>query len=156
MATSLWRISKKRYAATAFSGAGGILADGRWNRKGRAIVYSADSLALALLEILVHIEDRTLGKLPLFVSFEASVEDHLVETIDPSSIPDDWQKWPQSSSTQNFGDDWLRSMRSVVLKIPSTIVPSQSNFLINPAHPDFTQITINKTEPFEIDQRLFS
>jgi len=118
-------------AAAAFSGQGGLYGHGRWHHRGRPIVYTASSLALATLEILVHIDRRL--KIQPFVSWNIAVPDALI--ADAANIPADWRA--NLDATRAFGTAWLESRTSVALRIPSVLVPSEYNVLLNPQHPAF-------------------
>ncbi|MGB3635214.1 MAG: RES domain-containing protein, partial [Rubrobacteraceae bacterium] len=87
-----WRICAPKYADTAFSGEGARIYGGRWNSKGRAVVYSSESNALAVLEQLVHVEDPAI--LDAFVVVSASLNKATVEVLSLSSLPDGWRAYP--------------------------------------------------------------
>lgn len=108
-------------------------------------------MALAALETLVHLNP------PLrfgCVSIEMTFDDALVESVNPSTLPSDWCEKPPPLSTQAIGDLWVKKARSAVLELPSVIIPSETNYLINPKHPDFRKIQIGKPVPFAFDSRL--
>lgn len=153
MATiTIWRICAPRYAETAYSGEGARLYGGRWNSKGRAVIYSSESISLAVLEQLVHVEDPTV--LDAFVVVSATVDENMIETLPPTSLPDDWRAYPAPPSLKKIGDDWLSEARSLALRVPSVTVRGQHNYLINPAHPDFASIEASEPEPLDLDPRL--
>lgn len=148
-----WRLTKAKYQETTLSSYGSMPHGGRWHRKGIPVVYAADSPALALLETMVHIEETDL---PAFAYRALPIrfdEEHLT-VLDEKDLPEDWNTWPWPASTQHLGARWLEEQRSVVLRVPSAIVPHQSNYLINPTHPDFSQLEVGPAEPFPIDPRL--
>jgi RES domain-containing protein len=149
-----WRIVKSRYAVAAFDGEGARLYGGRWNSPGTRMVYTAQSQALAILEILVHLERA--GILPSYSLCAAHFEEDLVEALDPEALPDNWRSYPSSSGLRAIGDAWVAEQTSAVLEVPSVIVDDESNYLINPAHPDFFSITTSEPRPFEFDARLFA
>lgn len=138
-------------AGAAFAGEGARLAGGRWNPPGIAVVYAAGSLSLASLEFLAHFESSE--HLPELVSFRLSFEERHVSQ--PDSLPADWRKIPAPKSTQMLGEDWWRSGRSSVLRVPSVIVPSEYTFVLNPAHRDFRRIQVGPAQPFSLDPRWF-
>lgn len=147
-----WRIIKTRFAADAFSDEGARLYGGRWNSVGVAMVYTAGSISLATLELLMHLDSSTL--LPSYsicpVDFDAS----LVEVIDPAVLPSDWQQSPPPTSLQVIGDEWISRQSSLVLSVPSAVVADENNYLINPAHKDFKKLSIGRMKPFRFDSRL--
>ena len=148
-----WRIVKAKHAATAFSGKGAADNGGRWNSPGVAVVYASLTQSLAVLESLVHLNPPVRFK---FVAFRLQFDDALVEKFPLKKLPADWQVEPPPPSTQQIGDAWVRAARSAILMLPSTIIPSEPNFLLNPAHPNFKKISIGKPEPFAFDPRLLT
>ena len=146
-----WRIVKEKHVATAFSGKGAADSGGRWNSRNVAVVYASISKSLAALECLVHL-------CPPFSFTYAAIcvefDEALVETFPLTKAPKNWQIEPPPPSTQQIGNLWVREARSAVLALPSIIIPSESNFLINPNHPDFNKIFIGKPEPFVFNSRL--
>ena len=151
---TVWRIVKQKHARNAFSGEGARLYGGLWNRPGTAMVYAAGSQSLAILEMLVHLDSPDLLK--RYVLFGGEVDESLITTMDRSVLPKNWKKDPAPMRVQAIGDDWAKSLESVVLSVPSVLVPSESNFLINPRHPDFPGLSIGKPLSFRCDTRLDS
>ncbi len=148
-----WRLVKADYAGTAFDGEGARMYGGRWNPPGVAVVYLADSLALAALETFVHLS-RAATSLR-FVAFEVRIQDGLVERLDRRKLPSDWRTIPVPESTQKIGARWAVDRRSVALKVPSLVVPVENNYLLNPSHPDFRKVKIAKKIPFSFDPRMW-
>jgi len=151
-----FRISKSRYAATAFSGEGARLSPGRFNSRGTALVYTSESYSLAVLETIANIEEHdeleTLST--LYVSIRCSFDPTLVRELDRKVLPKNWDSCPCPPEVQKIGDDWVRSSASVVYRVPSVISPHEHNYLINPNHPDFPKIRIEKDEPLYLDPRF--
>lgn len=155
MATlTAWRIFKKKLARTAFSGTGARLYGGRWNSPGTAVVYLSESKALAALEMLVHLEAA--DALKHYQVCRVTFDDSLVERVDPATLPKAWRKDPPPRAVQRLGDEWVAAACSAVLQVPSAIVPTERNYLLNPAHPDMRRITIGPPESFRFDRRLLS
>ncbi len=151
MKRAAWRIVKERHAATAFSGEGAWRFGGRWNSRGTRVVYASATRALAALETLVHLTPPVTFR---FVAMPVQFDDSLLEVLGLSSLPADWKVSPPAPSTQELGDTWVREGRSVMLEVPSVIVPGEANYLINPAHPDFRRLKPGKAEAFSFDPRL--
>ena len=149
-----WRIVKSRYAAAAFDGEGARLYGGRWNSPGTPMVYTSSTISLAVLEVLVHLQEANL--LSSYSLISASFDDALVERLDHSMLPDGWRTYLAPSELQRIGDEWVRSQRSAVLEVPSVIVVRESNYLLNPTHPDFSSVVIGEPEPFTFDERLLT
>ena len=147
-----WRIVKAKYASQAFDGEGARVNGGRWNTSGTPMVYTAENASLALLEVLVHLKNSSL--LTSYVLCAVHFKDSFVKALDRSKLPKDWPRYPPPSELQRIGDEWARSGSSLVLKVPSSITKTESNYLINPLHSDFAKITIDSPKPFEVDLRL--
>ena len=152
MRFSAWRITKQKHAKSAFTGEGARLYGGRWNSLGTAMIYNAQSQSLAVLEVLVHLDSPELLK--KYVLFEVAVDEAYVDELDPSKLPRNWKADPAPSKVQTIGDDWTAGGTSAVLRVPSTLVPGESNFLLNPRHPDFRKLRIGKALPFLFDPRF--
>ena len=149
----VWRISKAKYAHTAFSGEGARLFDARWNFAGSPMVYTSSSLALAAVEFFVHL-DPSVSPTAL-VSVTAEIPDDLaIERIKPAQLPRDWRR-TDHPVLQQLGTDWAKSRRSAALVVPSAAVEGEWNVLLNPAHPDFRKIDIREPRPFHYDERMF-
>lgn len=149
---SAWRITKQKNARTAFTGEGAKLYGGRWNSPGLPVIYTAESRALALAEILVHLESaQTLSK---YVVFQVEIDDAYVTAVTIGTLPKNWRTEPAPKRLQEIGDQWLRSCASAVLRVPSAIVSGEFNYLLNPLHRDFSSLHFHGPEKFPIDQRL--
>jgi RES domain-containing protein len=147
-----WRIYKPKHAATAFSGAGGRDFGGRFNPKGVAIVYTSASVSLASLEMLVHLQTAEL--LQAYVLRRVTFDHALVKRITEADLPANWLANPAPPENQRIGADWVAAAVSAVLLVPSVVIPTESNFLLNPVHPDFNRLMFGKGEPFDFDPRL--
>ena len=149
----VYRLSKAMYASD-LSGKGAEKAGGRWNSKGTAMVYTGESRALCTTEIAVH---TPLGNLPIdytMVSIEIPDDVQLSELSD-SELPADWRMFPHPHSIQETGDKFIRENLFAVLRVPSVVVQGEYNYLLNPAHPDFSGIKVIAVNPFSFDERLF-
>lgn len=151
----LWRIATETrlYAATDLSGAGAAAYPGRWNDEQQAVVYSAQSVALAVLETAAHIDDAGLP-LNRFV-VEIEVPDAVWaarEERSASTLPPTWAAVPAGRASVQVGAAWLHSQRSALLLVPSVIVPEEWVALINPQHPDASHLRARATRPFEYNK----
>jgi RES domain-containing protein len=149
---SAWRITKQKHAKSAFSGEGARIYGGRWNSPGTAMIYTAQSQALAVLEMLIHLDSPELLK--RYSLFEVEMDLLYVAELDLSNLPRNWRANPTPAGVRALGDDWVASRRSVALRVPSALVPAESTFLLNPQHPDFSKLCIGKAVPFQFDPRL--
>ena len=146
-----WRLVRKKFAKTAFDGEGAAKFGGRWNSPGTRIVYASETLSLAALETLVHLNPLV----PIrYVCFPVDFDDCLVEKLPAKKLPRDWKTQPPGPSIKAIGDAWAREACSAVLQVPSVLVPIESNLLLNPLHPDFGKIKLGKPQPFAFDPRL--
>lgn len=146
-----WRLVKESHADKAFDGEGAARFGGRWNSPRVPIVYASATLSLAALETLVHlIQPTSFG----YLAFRIEFDERLLERVPISTLLPDWNVEPPGPASMAVGDDWVGQARTAVLAVPSTIVPNESNFLLNPAHPDFGKISIAKPEFFAFDPRL--
>ena len=152
-----WRVCPEARAGSgqeAFSGTGSRLYGGRWSSKGVTVAYGSATLSLAALEFLVHAEVRLLSTIAL-VSCEMSWPDDLrVEVVAAGDLPPAWRNTPALAALAALGDAWVREGRTAVLLLPSVVVPSENNALINPNHPDARRFTFGTPARFSYDLRL--
>jgi RES domain-containing protein len=149
---SAWRITKTRYASSAFDGEGARINGGRWNSPGTRVVYASESVALATLEILVGLQDAAL--LSAYSLIRVDFPSKLVEVLERKALPSSWKQQPPSAETRSLGDLWVAEARSAVLRVPSAIVEEEHNYLFNPRHPDFRRVRIGRPQRFRLDPRL--
>jgi RES domain-containing protein len=147
-----WRIVKRRYSAAAFDGEGARRFGGRWNNPGTPIVYVSESRALALLEVLTGL--RSVTPLPAYVMIPVSFSRDLVKTVRTEDLPSGWRESPPLAEVQRIGDRWAGHRESAILRVPSAIVPDEYNYLLNPNHPAFNEITVGQPQQVSIDPRL--
>lgn len=135
-------MTKRRTAA--FDGEGARRYGGRWNHLGVPAVYTAAHLSLAVLEVLVHV---TLSEdLPTdLVAIPADLpDDLLIEHVRVGDLPRDWRRTPAPAALADRGTAWLSAARTAVLAVPSAVVPPETNYILNPAHPDFRRIIVSR------------
>ncbi len=153
----LWRIAAatRKYAADDLTGAGPARYPGRWNDEGQPVIYSAPTIAIAVLETAAHIDDSGLPLNRYLVQIE--VPDKLWAArhlINVSKLPASWAAIPAGSVSVQAGAAWLRSMSTAIAQVPSVIVPEESAALINPLHADAKKISAKIVRLFEYN-RLF-
>ena len=147
----VWRIVTARFAEDAFSGEGARRYGGRWNRKGTSIVYTAGSQSLAMLEMLV--QDQPLRA--RYSMIPAEIPSGLViEALSIDSLPTAWRAPAHVETLRAVGSAWAAKLASAVLAVPSAVIPSETNYLLNPKHPDFAQIVIGEPQELVTDLRL--
>lgn len=154
---TIWRLDKEKHLPDVFSGYGSTLRAGRWHHRGHAVAYAAANRSLAVLEKLVHIQDPSLVQdiRFVFVALTLDARKHR-ERVRRDDLPDGWSGHPHINWTRDFGTRWFREQRSVVLEVPSAVLPAASNYLVNLQHPAFSSLEQGVPEPFTFDARLFS
>ena len=148
---TVWRLLTARYAESAFSGEGARLYGGRWNRKGVPMVYTAGSQSLAMLEMMVQDEPLRAR----YVMIPATLPKNLkIERVTLDQLPDGWRDLGAREQLQAIGTEWAKRRSSTVLTVPSVVIPSEANYLLNPLHHSFAKIEIGEPEDFNTDLRL--
>jgi RES domain-containing protein len=133
----VWRICRQPYVETALDGIGGLYTSGRWHSQGVPIVYTASSAALAALEVLVHVDPLTAPADLRLLSIDLP-SDLCIDALETSSLP----------------IAWLRSAGTAALSVPSAVIRTERNILLNPRHPEAKRILLISDEPFSFDPRL--
>ena len=145
----LWRVSRH----ASLSGEGGLLAAGRWHSRGRRVVYTGDNPALAVLEVLVHLEIDASDYPTGYLLAEIQAPDAELQNLTSRPLAPDWPQ--RDAETQALGDAWLAAGRSLLTRVPSAVVPRGWNVLINPMHPAMRRVRIVTTTADPFDRRLF-
>ena len=148
----LYRISKKEYIKD-LSGTGAKLAGNRWNSKGTAVIYTSATLSLCTLECLVHFP-------PAYIPDEYAYAklfcpDDSVLEIALKALPPHWQLQADDARVKQIGDDFVKEQKFLCMKVPSAIVPSEFNYVLNPGHSRFSEIKMLEIKDFVFDNRLF-
>jgi len=152
----LWRLASETntYSADDLSGAGAKATGGRWNSPGSAVTYTGTNIALCVLESIVHFNAGFLPGNRILLKIE--VPDAVWEarvTFDPATNIG-WDIRPAGVTSIQFGDNWINSSNSLLLVVPSVIVPEEMNVLINPNHPDLNQLRCSKVRVWAFDSRV--
>lgn len=148
----VYRIASPKWARD-LSGTGAKLYGGRWNSPGIAMLYTGQNISLAMLEILVNATRHQL--VVPFAVLEIEIPDDIYKpTI--NNLPTNWDLYPHSASTQEFGNRWIETQHSLALSVPSSANVFEQNILINPLHPLFNEVKINSQSPLYFTQRLYS
>jgi RES domain-containing protein len=148
----VWRIASAAHAA--FDGEGARRYGSRWTPKGVAAVFASATLSLAALERFVNTDpDLEPGEL---VAIAVDITPNVaLDTVGVADLPTDWRAYPPPPSLAVIGERWLRTSTSVVLSVHSAVIPTERNFVLNPAHADFGGLTIHPSEPFSFDPRMW-
>lgn len=149
----IWRICRQKFAGEAFSGLGARRFGGRWNSPGVPMVYASTSLALAAIELFVHIEPN-LQPADL-VSIAATLPaGEPAQRLTPDKLPPAW--WTDDfEPLRALGDAWIRDKASLAIQVPSAALRTEWNVLVNPLHPASAAIEIEEPQPFHFDARMF-
>ena len=148
----VFRICKYKRARD-LSGFGANMKGARWNRIGTSLLYTASHRSLALVEVLVHMGDYFPEQDYAIVTLE--IPDKSITIFDPNLLPNLWYKIFEPAGQAEFTDQWLIEEQSVAFGVPSAVVPQETNYLINPLHPDFQEVKIKNIEKFNFDERFF-
>ncbi len=149
-------MAKRRYAqpiTNAFSGEGSRLTGGRWNSRGRIVVYLSEHRSLAALETLVHAPRPELLA-EQFVIIEVTIPDELILTLDKAALKPGWSNPSDFTVSQAVGDAWLAERASLALKVPSAIIPEENTLLLAPGHAGWSRLQFGAARPFLFDNRL--
>ncbi|MBB3696973.1 RES domain-containing protein [Flammeovirga yaeyamensis] len=151
----VYRIEREKYLKSTLKGIGAALTDGyRWNSLNTFLVYTAETRALATLEVSVHLDlNEDLPTDRYYVEIEIPDDIKILE-IDIEDLPKDWDSRPPILETQFIGDDFVFDGQAAVLKVPSCIVPQEFNYLINPNHKDSSRIKVVSKVPMSFDPRI--
>jgi RES domain-containing protein len=146
-----------RIAATPhikdLSGMGASLFGGRWNPKGVPLVYTSESRSLAALELYAN---RSKAGIVMNLSLAAvAIPGYAtVREVPASELPAGWNRYPAPLELAIIGSDWAASLQSLVLCVPSALVPQERNYLLNPLHPHMADVAIAEIEEYTFDQRF--
>ncbi|MEJ2053721.1 MAG: RES family NAD+ phosphorylase [Calditrichaceae bacterium] len=147
----IFRISRKEYSDKLYASGSA----NRWNRDGEKVIYAGSSRSLAALELIVH---RGAVK-PNFnykvLVISADDKDEIVKQVFVNSLPKNWRKMSAYPDLQKIGSDWYRSKETLLLKVPSSVIPMEYNYLINTQHQNFNSyIKLVRVEDYFWDERL--
>ncbi|MDO9551131.1 RES family NAD+ phosphorylase [Rhodonellum sp.] len=151
----VFRVERQKYLDTTLTGIGASMSEGyRWNSINTRIVYTAETRALATLEVAVHLDiGEDLPEDRYYVEIEIPDEITILE-VSIEDLPEDWDAKPPTLTTQTIGDDFINYNEAAILKVPSSIVPQEFNYLINPNHQDASKVKVLSTSKMIFDSRL--
>jgi RES domain-containing protein len=149
---TVWRLVARQNASSALTGRGASRWGGRWNLPGSPVIYCSDSLALAAMEVLVHVGGIADLSALEWKAFALSVPEHSVHR--PSRVPSSWRTYPYHRATQVFGSAWAHSGGGVALRVPSALVPGEFNHVLNCSHPEFAEVKVSTGRSFRFDATI--
>jgi RES domain-containing protein len=147
----VYRLVKSTYA-NDLSGTGAAMAGGRWNNKGRAVLYTSENTALALLEIVVNIPPMFRPDLHLL---KLDVPKEKIIQFDSKQLPDNWFKYPAPRILAEMAEKHYLDPEILGIQVPSAIVHDQFNFILNPISSHFKEVKLLSKQPFIFDPRLY-
>lgn len=148
---NVYRISKCKYIDD-LSGTGSATFAGRWHSKGTHILYTAATPSLALLESVAHMAKVLLDG---YCMITLDIPTDTIQELQIQTLQENWQQNPSPDSLKVFGNLFILKNEGLALKVPSVIMPEDSNYLINPNHKDFKKVKVLAKRNLFIDNRLF-
>lgn len=150
----VYRILRAAYSKNPLDGEGAYRFGGRWSSRGTRLAYTSSHLSLAIIEYFVHI-DAADPPTDLVV-IAVDVPDRVSRIgISVKQLPENWRQNPAPVSLARIGDGFVAGGKAAILTVPSAVVPSEANWLINPLHPESGNIRVKAAEPFQYDERFF-
>jgi len=149
----VYRIAKKKQRSNDLSGTGAYNEGGRWNNVGVYALYTSENRALAILEVLVHVEESELP--PNLFIMTINIEDSApVYEVKDSELPKDWRE-PENIALKTMGDKLFEDNKYIGLKVRSAVMPDEYNYILNPLHPDYKNLVkVISVEDYDVDKRL--
>ncbi len=146
----VFRIVKKN-RADDISGTGAVLNPGRWNKRGTAVLYTSESKALALLEVLVHLPGAFI---PQYTIITLEIPDDSILTIKISDLPANWYQYPAPTILSEITLQWIDDGKYIALQVPSCIIHTSHNYILNCHHKEYKKVKILEKQNFYFDKRL--
>lgn len=144
----VFRIAHKKYAENlSVSGL-----SGRWNSNGKLVLYTSENISLALLENMIYRVGTGFNDDYKIMLIEVLSEN--LEEIDAKKLPKNWREMDSYLELQKIGDIWYDQQKSLLLKVPSSVLPENFNIVINTTHPDFKKVKLIDVLDYEPDERL--
>lgn len=150
----VYRVLRRRYAASPFDGEGAYRYGGRWSSPGTRLCYTSEHQSLALLEYFVHL-DKDDPPADLVIATAEVPHDLAQQRVEADELPRNWREAAAPAQLARVGDDFVRRGEHCLLVVPSVVAPEENNCLINPEHPDFKRIVMSGVAPVNYDPRMF-
>ncbi len=147
----VYRVGRTQFAKD-LTGEGARLYGGRWNHKLTPCLYTAETRALAVLEYTVNVNIEEIPRALSITTLEVPSDNILQLPIE--ALPGNWQESPAPMSTKNLVTALLKAAQHPVIQIPSTVIPAEFNYIINPLHPSAIDYRIVSVEDFIYDVRI--
>jgi RES domain-containing protein len=152
--TRVYRILRNTHAKQPLDGEGAFRFGGGWSSPGTRLAYTSEHASLAMIEYFVHIDPGDSPRDVVMVS--ADIPDSVSrKKVSLSRVHPAWRSSPAPPELAAIGDSFVADRKAAVLIVPSALAPSESNWLINPQHPEFSRIRVHPAEAFQYDVRFF-
>lgn len=150
----VWRLARSEFA-NELDGEGSRIFGARWTSRGRNAVYTASHLSLAVLEVYVNIPQELRDDLPILRAIQISIPDNAsARQVSQEQLSELMARPDSPAASRRVGDDWLDRGGTLVLEVPSVLVPEETNFILNPAHPRMREVKTVSSRSFKFDPRL--
>jgi RES domain-containing protein len=146
----VYRITGEKYAGD-LTGTGAAMYGGRWNKKGSPVLYTGENKEIALLETIVHTPAILIPKLDILT---LEIPDNSITEIEISQLPSNWKVYPAPTILCEIGESWIEEGKTIALKVPSCIIHSAHNYILNCRHPEYSKVRLLERRNFEFDSRL--
>ena len=146
----VYRLAKKAYI-NDLNGVGAAIFGGRWNKKGCNVLYTSESKEIALLESIVHLPPMLTPKLYLAT---IEIPEKSITTLKSKNLPKNWYVYPAPDILKEIAENWIKKSNTIALKVPSCIVHSAHNYILNFSHKDFYNVKLIAVKKFHFDTRL--
>jgi RES domain-containing protein len=146
----VYRIAGKKHASD-LTGTGAAMFGGRWNRKGSSVLYTGENKEIALLETLVHTPQFFIPKLDILT---IEIPDDSITVIEINQLPKNWKAYPAPTILSEIGEEWIKEGKTIALRVPSCIIHSSHNYILNCRHIEYSKVRLIEQTKFEFDSRL--
>jgi RES domain-containing protein len=150
----VFRVLRAAFARAPFDGEGPYRYGGRWSSPGTRVAYASEHQSLAMLEYFVHLDPEDAPDDLILATADLPDEVSRVR-IELKNLPTNWRAIPAPPNLAQIGDDFIKKAETCLLLVPSALAVHENNWLINPQHPEFAEITLNVAEPLRYDPRMF-
>lgn len=149
----LYRIAKRKERAQDLSWRGAANEGGRWSSEGVFALYTNESRALAMLELLVHVDEAELPPNLFVMTIEVENAARFYEMPD-GEMQDDW-RITENLVLKQLGDEFFKGRKYIGLKVRSAVMPQEYNYVLNPLFPRYYDLVqILSIEEYKKDGRL--
>ena len=148
----VYRITRKQYAGD-LSGEGARRFGGRWNHRGVPALYTSATESLAALEVLVHATVHLLPSDLMLIKLRIPDKEP-IHRLDADALPENWREYPAPAALAEIGTNWLKEQNGWILNVPSVVIPSERNFILNSHHQNYRKMEVLEERPFAFDVRL--